>query len=108
MIKRARFQGQDCMLLLALLGGLMMGVAAPAGAGQRADAVIFGQVTDASGAVLPGVTVTAASPALQVQQVVAVTDERGEYRITPLPVGTFSVEYVLAGFQTLRRENIRL
>ena len=75
---------------------------------QRADATIFGQVTDTSGAVLPGVTVTVTSPALQVQQVVAVTDERGEYRVTPLPLGAYTVEYTLAGFQSQRRDGVRL
>jgi carboxypeptidase family protein len=76
--------------------------------GQGADATIFGQVTDESGALLPGVTVTVTSPALQVQQMVAVTDERGQYRVTPLPIGTYTVEYMLQGFQAQRREGIRL
>jgi hypothetical protein len=72
------------------------------------DAEIDGKVTDESGAVLPGVTVTATSPALQVPSMVSVTDERGDYRITPLPIGTYTVEYALSGFQTIRREGIRL
>ena len=92
---------------VALIYTLMVG-AVPAWAGQGADAMIFGQVTDASGAVLPGATVTVTSPALQVPQMVAVTDERGEYRVTPLPLGTYSVEYTLQGFQTQRRDGIRL
>lgn len=71
-------------------------------------ASIVGQVTDESGAALPGVTVTATSPALQVQSVVAVTDERGEYRITSLPIGVYAVEYALSGFSTVRREELRL
>ena len=65
-------------------------------------------MTDESGAALPGVTVTATSAALQVRELVGVTDERGEYRLTPLPIGTFSVVYTLSGFQTVRRENLRL
>jgi len=69
---------------------------------------IIGRVTDASGAVLPGVTVTATSPALQITQVTAVTTEEGEYRLAPLPIGTYNVEYALSGFQTVRREGIRL
>ena len=72
------------------------------------NAAIIGQVTDASGGVIPGVTVTATSPALQVPSVVAVTDLRGDYRITPLPIGTYQIEYSLTGFQTVRREGIRL
>ena len=72
------------------------------------DASITGRVTDESGAIMPGVTVTATSPALQVPSVVAVTDEKGEYRLTPLPIGTYQVDYGLAGFQTVRRDAIRL
>ena len=59
-------------------------------------------------AVLPGVTVTATSPALQVASVTAVTDANGEYRLTPLPIGTYTVEYTLSGFRTLRHDEIRL
>src|SRR6478735_8535998 len=72
------------------------------------DASITGRVADESGAVMPGVTVTATSPALQVPSVVAVTDEKGEYRLTPLPIGTYQIDYGLSGFQTIRRDGIRL
>ena len=81
--------------------GLASGVAV---AGQSSGGSIVGQVTDESGAVLPGVTVTATSPALQVPSVSAVTDERGEYRITPLPIGLYEVVYELSGFQGIRNE----
>jgi hypothetical protein len=66
-----------------------------AGTASAQEATIIGQVTDGSGGVLPGVTVTATSPALQVPQVTDVTNERGEYRLTPLPIGTYEVDYVL-------------
>jgi hypothetical protein len=72
------------------------------------DASITGRVTDESGGVMPGVTVTATSPALQVPSVVAVTDEKGEYRLTPLPIGTYQIDYTLTGFQTVRRDGVRL
>src|SRR5262249_42688382 len=75
---------------------------------QQTAAAIIGQATDQSGAVLPGVTVTATSPALQVAEIVAITDARGEYRLTPLPIGTFTLVYTLSGFQTVRRESVRL
>ena len=75
---------------------------------QAQEASIIGQVTDESGAVLPGVTVTATSPALQVPQVTDVTNERGEYRLTPLPIGIYAVEYTLVGFGAVRRPDIRL
>jgi len=74
----------------------------------QSSAGIIGVVTDTSGAVLPGVTVTARSPALQVPSVVSVTDAKGEYRLTPLPPGLYSVSVELSGFQTIRRENVRL
>ncbi len=77
-------------------------------AGQAGTATVTGQVTDESRAVLPGVTVTATSPALQVPSVTTVTDSRGEYRLTPLPIGTYTLLYELAGFQTVRREGIGL
>jgi len=79
-----------------------------AASAQTGTATINGQVTDESGAVLPGVTVTAMSPALQVPQVISATDQEGRYRLTPLPIGTYSVTFELAGFKTVRREEIRL
>jgi hypothetical protein len=79
-----------------------------ANAAAQTDGGIIGQVKDESGAVLPGVTVTATGPALQVPSVASVTDATGEYRITPLPIGTYTVEYTLAGFQTVKHEGIRL
>lgn len=77
-------------------------------AAQGQEAVILGRVTDASGGVLPGVTVTASSPALQVGQIIDVTDERGNYRLANLPIGTYAVVYELPGFRTVRREGLRL
>lgn len=88
--------------------GAIVFVLAIASSAAAQDAGIMGQVTDESGGVLPGVTVTATSPSLQVPSVVAVTDERGDYRITPLPIGTYIVEYTLSGFQTQRRDGVRL
>ena len=83
--------------------------APPAGAGQAGNSAgISGVITDSSGAVLPGVTVTATSPALQIPSVTSVSDERGEYRLSPLPIGVYSVLFELSGFQNLRREGVRL
>src|SRR5437667_3058246 len=78
-------------------------------AGQaQTTASIVGRVTDESGAILPGVTVSATSPALQVPQVVGVTDAQGDYRLTPLPIGTYEATYTLTGFQTVKRDGLRL
>ena len=92
--------------LVSLTLFLVLTAAVSATAQQAAG--IIGQVADESGAVLPGVTVTTTSPALQVPSVVAVTDERGEYRLSPLPIGTYTVEFTLPGFQTVRHEGVRL
>ena len=81
--------------------------AQPAGQAQTAGSIV-GRATDESGGVLPGVTVTATSPALQLPQVVDVTDAQGDYRLTPLPIGTYEVAYTLTGFQTVRRDTLRL
>ena len=72
------------------------------------SATIVGVVTDTSGAVLPGVTVEAASPVLIEKVRSAVTDERGEYRIVELIPGTYTVTFSLTGFSSLRREGIEL
>ena len=87
---------------------LLVVSALSAAAAAQQDAGIFGLVTDESGAVLPGVTVTATSPSLQVPSVTSVTDAKGEYRLSPLPIGTYTVEFSLSGFQGIKREGIRL
>ena len=66
---------------------------------------IFGKVTDASGAVLPGVTVTVTGPTLQ-QPLVAVTAESGAYQFPSVPIGTFTVTYELASFKKAVRNNV--
>ena len=83
-------------------------VAGKVSVAQTGTATINGQVTDESGAVLPGVTVTTRSPALQVPQVTTVSDAEGRYRLTPLPIGTYDVFFELSGFRAVRREDIRL
>lgn len=69
---------------------------------------IAGTVLDSSGAVMPGVTVEASSPAL-IEKVRAVTtDGSGQYRIISLSPGTYTIVFTLAGFNTVRREGIVL
>jgi carboxypeptidase family protein len=68
---------------------------------------INGTVTDNTGAVLPGVTVTASSPAL-IQPQVQVSGADGEYRFIALPPGVYELQYELSGFQTVKREGIRV
>ena len=73
-----------------------------------AQAAIAGVVKDASGAVLPGVTVEAASPALIEKTRTAITDATGQYRIESLQPGTYSVTFTLSGFSTLKRDGVVL
>ena len=69
---------------------------------------IAGVVKDTSGAVMPGVTVEAASPALIEKVRTVVSDADGRYNITPLQPGTYGVTFTLPGFRTIRREGIAL
>lgn len=68
---------------------------------------INGTVTDNTGAVLPGVTVTATSPAL-IQPQVQMTGADGSYRFLALPPGVYEISFELAGFQGIKREGIRV
>src|SRR5262252_5352037 len=69
---------------------------------------IAGVVKDASGGVLPGVTVEAASPALIEKVRSVVTDGEGQYKIINLRPGTYTVSFTLTGFTGVRREGIEL
>lgn len=77
------------------------------GGGASSTGSISGQVTDDSGAVLPGVTVTATSPA-QIGSLTAVTSAEGMYRFPSVPPGEYKLAFELAGFSTLNREGIRV
>src|SRR5215468_6437885 len=83
-------------------------VCALAPAEAWAQASLAGLVKDASGAVLPGVTVEAASPALIEKTRTAVTDGSGQFRVVDLRPGTYTVTFTLPGFSTVRREGIVL
>ena len=73
-----------------------------------AQATIAGVVKDASGGVLPGVTVEVSSPALIEKVRTATTDGNGQYSIIDLRPGTYAVVFTLPGFSTVRREGIEL
>src|SRR5688572_12091241 len=75
---------------------------------QLTQASIAGVVRDPPGAVLPGVTVEAASPALIEKVRTVVTDGNGQYRLIDLRPGTYAVTFSLQGFSTVRREAIEL
>lgn len=67
---------------------------------------IAGVVKDTSGAVLPGVTVEASSPALIEKVRAVVSDSQGQYSIVALRPGTYTVTFGLPGFSTVRRDGI--
>src|SRR5688572_1916846 len=93
----------------ALLASLLsVELARPLAAHAQGTASIAGTVTDASGAVLPGVTVEASSPALIEKVRSVVTDGSGQYRVEQLRGGVYTVTFTLPGFNTARREGIEL
>ena len=71
----------------------------------QARGSIFGKVTDASGGVLPGVTVTVAGTGLQ-QPLTGVTTATGAYEFPTVPIGTYSVTFELASFKKAQRQNV--
>src|SRR5262245_15242108 len=86
------------VLVLVLAGALL----APVAASAQGGASITGVVKDSSGAVLPGVTVEAASPALIERTRSAVSDGAGQYRIESLRPGTYDVTFSLSSFGTFK------
>ena len=74
----------------------------------HAQSVFTGTVKDTSGAVMPGVTVEAASPTLIEGVKSAITDENGSYRIGDLRPGTYKLTYTLPGFNTVIRDGVEL
>ena len=88
------------LAILALAGSV-------AGVSAQNTAEIYGKVTDASGAIMPGVTVTLTGPAL-LQPLTAVTTETGSYRFPSLAIGTYTIKFDLTGFKTVIKEGYRL
>src|SRR5689334_21166615 len=93
------------VLRIALVAGFL-GLLLPAAASAQSG--IIGLVKDTSGAVLPGVTVEAASPALIERSRSVVTDAQGRYAILDLRPGQYKVTFTLQGFKTVIQENIDL
>jgi len=91
-----------------VLGTLLTVGATHANAQAVGSAVISGRIADESAAGVPGATVTVSSPSLQLRERVVVTAPDGEYLLRSLPLGTYSVKFELAGFQSVVREGILL
>jgi len=94
---RHRAWGVVAFVLLGLL---------PAAA--HAQSSLTGIVKDSSGAVLPGVTVEAASPVLIEKTRSAITDSTGAYRLTDLRPGVYAITFALEGFSTVKRDGLEL
>ena len=90
---------------LAFVVMMTVAVLAWPGVSHAQDATVNGTVSDATGGVLPGVTVTLRGAGVPGAPTV-VTTETGTYRFPVLPPGTYTLEYTLAGFSTFRREAV--
>jgi hypothetical protein len=98
--------GRVFTVRLAIVAAVLFTSVAAFGQGQTGS--IAGVVRDATGAVLPGVTVEASSPALIEKTRSVVTDGQGAYKILDLRPGLYSVTFTLTGFSTVKREGIEL
>ena len=95
-------RGYPRLLLAAAIVLTFAGSAHAQGMGS-----IFGKVTDATGAVMPGVTVTVTGTGLQRPRV-AVTTDTGAYQFPNVPIGTYTVTFELEGFKKAVRSDIVL
>ena len=85
----------------------LAGDAIAQGGGASSTGTIQGRVSDSSGAVLPGATVTASSPSMIGVQT-QVTNENGSYRFPAVPPGVYSLTFELGGFSSVKREGIEI
>jgi hypothetical protein len=93
------------VLLCSVVGMLVW---AQAASGQVTTGALRGEVTDESGAILPGVTVELSGPALVGGPKTTTTDDRGQYRFLGLAPGGYTLAATLQGFQAVRQEGIRV
>lgn len=92
-----------CLASVTLV--LALGLSIHTAFAQGTTGSVNGTVSDNTGAILPGVTVTASGSAIMGVQT-AVTNEQGQYRFPALPPGTYRLQYQLSGFSTVVREGI--
>ena len=93
-------------LALRLVVGMALVAALTSPASAQVTGSIAGTIKDASGAVLPGVTVTVTGPALQRASATTITQPDGTYRVPLLPPGLYEVRFELSGFSTVSRRGI--
>ena len=92
----------------AVVGIMLVCMLLPLSAWAQQQGAIGGIVKDATGGVLPGVTVEASSPALIEKVRTGTTDGSGVYKIVSLPPGVYTVTFSLPGFGTVKREGVEL
>src|SRR5256885_12630885 len=95
-------------LLALVLVGATGGAAAPLLAQAVQTATLTGTIKDATGAVLPGVTVTVSSPSQVGGAQVSVTDSQGIYRFPALHPGMYEMDATISGFKTVKRSSVTL
>jgi hypothetical protein len=93
---------------VAVVSLIVVTLVGPASARAQVNGAIAGIIKDVSGAVLPGVTVEASSPALIEKVRSAVSDGGGQYRIEDLRPGTYAITFTLPGFSVYKREALEL
>jgi len=96
--------GHRVFALLVVVGALLL----PGAASAQSTGSIAGLVSDATGAIVPGVTVETTSPALIERVRTVTTDAQGRYLIEALPPGIYTVTFTIVGFRTVIREGIQL
>jgi len=96
---RSAVRRAGLLVCLVVFGGVMPATA------QVSMGEVFGKITDSTGAVLPGVTVTLSGPAL-IQPQTTVSVESGAYRFPRIPIGTYTVTFELTGFKRTVRDGI--
>ena len=94
-------------ILFSVLAGLFVCAGTCVEVRAQATAQISGTVKDQSGAVLPGVEVTATQTGTGISRM-TVTNETGSYVLPNLPIGPYQVEAALPGFRTFRQTGIVL
>jgi hypothetical protein len=101
-------KGEDMGIRVATACLVVAVLVTPFAASAQVNGAVAGTVRDVSGAVLPGVTVEAASPALIEKVRTAVSDGGGVYRIEDLRPGVYTITFSLPGFATFKREGLEL
>src|SRR5689334_19375583 len=99
MRRRKRMERRFERVRISVLAGLLLSVVTSTALWAQTTAQITGTVKDQSGAVLPGVEVTATQTGTELKRSV-VTDETGSYILSNLPIGPYRLEAALPGFRS--------